>query len=85
MVLTAQAQETFKVTLKAVSKEGQFTLEVERVFRPYLSWDCSGVTEKLYMVLRANVLQGVQVRLSSFRNEGHFTLQGQTVFRPYLT
>jgi hypothetical protein len=45
MVLPAHALQPVRVRLKSVSNEGHFTLEAETVFRPYLPYDCSGVTE----------------------------------------
>jgi hypothetical protein len=37
MVLPAHAQQAVQVTLKSVSNEGHFTLEVETVSRLYLA------------------------------------------------
>jgi hypothetical protein len=44
MVLPADALQV-QVTLKWASNEGHFTLEVEIFFRPYIPYDCSGVTD----------------------------------------
>jgi hypothetical protein len=59
MILTAHALQALQVRLKSVSNEGHFTFEAETVFRPYLAYDCSGVTEKYHIVLPAHALQGV--------------------------
>jgi hypothetical protein len=59
--------------LKSVSNEGHLTLETERVFRLYLPYDCSGVTEICYLALAADAIPAVQVCLKSAINEVQFT------------
>jgi hypothetical protein len=85
MVLPAHALQAVQVTLKLASNEGHFTLEAETVFRPYLPYDSSGVTEEYHMVLPAHVLQAEQLRMKSVSNEEHFTLEVKKVLHPYLT
>jgi hypothetical protein len=45
MVLTAHALQALEVRLRSVRNKGHFTVEAETLFRPYLAYDCSGVTE----------------------------------------
>jgi hypothetical protein len=61
-----------------------FTLEVETLFRAYLSSHCSGVTEICNEALTADVSFTVQVMLKSISYEVDFTLEAETVFPPYL-
>jgi hypothetical protein len=82
MVFPAHALRAVQVWLKAVRNEGHFTVEGETVFRLYLTWDCSGVSQKYHVVLPTRALRAVQVRLMAVSNEGHFTLRVETVFRP---
>jgi hypothetical protein len=56
MGLFAHALLAVQVTLNSVSNEGDFTLEVERVFRPHLPSHCSGVTEICHMAIPAHAL-----------------------------
>jgi hypothetical protein len=85
MVNSVHVPQVVKVSLKSVRNEGHFTLEVGRVSRPYLPYDCSGVTQYYNTVLPAHALQTVQVRLKSVSIEGLLTLEGEKVFRPYLS
>jgi hypothetical protein len=71
MVLPAHALGTKDVRLNAASNEGHFILMIETGIRPYLAYNCSGITE--YMVLPAHARQGVQVRMNSVSKVGHFT------------
>jgi hypothetical protein len=57
MEIPAHVLRAVQVRLKSASNEGQLTLEDEKVFRPYLTSQCSGVTEIRHMALPANVLQ----------------------------
>jgi hypothetical protein len=84
MVLPAHAVKSVQVYLKAVSNEGHFTLEVETVFRPYLPYDWSGVTEQYQMVLTVPGLQAVQDMLKSVSNKAEFNLEDERVSCPYL-
>jgi hypothetical protein len=45
MVVAAHALQAMEVRLKSVSKEGHFSLQTEKIFRPYLPQDSSVVTE----------------------------------------
>jgi hypothetical protein len=85
MVITAHALLAEKIRLKSVSNERHFTLEAETVFRLYLAWHCSGVTQIYHMRIPAYALLAVHVRLKSVINEGHFTLEVEGVSRPYLS
>jgi hypothetical protein len=87
MALTAHELEAVQVTWTSVNNEGHFTLEAERVFRPYLPSHCSGVTEVCHMELPAHALRAVQARLKSFSDEGNFTIEANGVFvriYPYI-
>jgi hypothetical protein len=82
--MSAHALKTVQVRLKLVSNEGYFTSDVKTVFRLYLPYDCSGVTEKYHKVLPAHDLQAVRLKLMSVSIAGRFTLEAETVSRPYL-
>jgi hypothetical protein len=45
MILPAHVLQAEQHRTKSVSNEEHFTLEVKKVFHPYLTQDCSGVTE----------------------------------------
>jgi hypothetical protein len=45
MLLPAHALQAEQLRMRSVSNEEHFTLEVKKVFHPYLTQDCSGVTE----------------------------------------
>jgi hypothetical protein len=82
MVLPAHVLQAMQVRMKSINQEGHFTLEAERLSRPYIPQDFSEVTEKYHMVLPAYALQELRVRLKSVSNEGYFILEVETVIRP---
>jgi hypothetical protein len=74
-----------QVWSKSGSNEGQFTLEAETIFRPYLASHCSGLTLKSEMILPRHAPDPMQDWFISVSKEDHFTLEAKTVFCPYLT
>jgi hypothetical protein len=67
MVHPAHVLQALQLRLKSVCNEGHLILEAETVFRPYLHWDYSRVTEYYHVVLPALALQAVQIALKSVR------------------
>jgi hypothetical protein len=65
MALLAHALQAVQIRLNSVSNEGHFTLEAEKLFRPYLPSHCSGVNEICHMELLVHALGSAQVRLKS--------------------
>jgi hypothetical protein len=63
-----------------VSNEEHFQLKAETVFRLYLNWNCSGVTEICHMALPAQALRAVHVWLKSVINEANITREEKHFF-----
>jgi hypothetical protein len=84
MALPAHALREGQGRLKSKSNGGHFTIEDEKLFRPYLPSHCSGVTEICHLELPALALRAVNLMLKSVSNVGHFTLETLRVFSPYL-
>jgi hypothetical protein len=61
MALPTHALRAVQVRLKSVGNEGYFSLEAEKVFRPYLPSDWSGVTE--YDTMYSLCMRYVQCKL----------------------
>jgi hypothetical protein len=55
----AHALGAVQARLKSFGDEGYFSLEADRVIRPYLPLHCSGVTEICHMTLPTHALRAV--------------------------
>jgi hypothetical protein len=79
-VLPPHAVQAVQVWWKSASNEGQFTLEADIFSRPYLAWQCSGVTETEHVAHPTHRLQAVQVWSKSVSNEGQLTREAKEFF-----
>jgi hypothetical protein len=57
-------------------------LDRPKLFRPSVTWLCSGVTETSHVELTAHALQEMLIWLKLVCNEGHFTGEAGQVFHP---
>jgi hypothetical protein len=78
VVLPSRALKSVQVWSKLTCNEEHFSLETERVSRPYLVYHSSGVTETPHVALSAHVVQSLQVWWNSVSNEGHIIPEAET-------
>jgi hypothetical protein len=66
--------------LKSANNEGQFTLEVGTVFRPYHRSHYRGVLEICQLALSAHALQAVEITLTPSVTKGTLLLPPKQFF-----
>jgi hypothetical protein len=83
VAIPSHALQLYQVRSKLGSNEGQFTLDAETGFRPYLASHCSGLTLTSEMMHPHHAPQPVQDWSKSGNKEENFTLGAETIFVPF--
>jgi hypothetical protein len=73
MAVHGHAPQPLQVFSKSISKEGQFTLASETLFRRYLAWNCSRMRQLSNMAISPNASQPLQDWTTAVNNEVYFT------------